>query len=166
VNDVRLSTVPSSAAQPHLQIPSIIEPTSLGTPSSATTRYQQYQNQSPTFDPPYWNQDRQEPPNIGSGRILDSPVDVAHPNLSFPSRELLYTDSLHLAGNLDEFGSSPGRADVPSAGGAAGVGRFATFPVRPHTTSASGISPGTYRVDASPMRENESLSFSLLSTPS
>ena len=93
-------------------------------------------------------------------------MDVAHPSLSFPSREPLYTDSLHLAGNLDEFGSSPGRADVPSASGAASVGRFATFPVRPHTTSASGISPGTYRVDASPMRENESLSFSLLSTPS
>jgi len=93
-------------------------------------------------------------------------VDIAHPSLSFPSREPLYMSSLHLAGNLDEFGSSPGRADVFSAGGAASVGRFATFPVRPHTTSASGIGTGTYRVDASPMRENESLSFSLLSTPS
>lgn len=79
-----------------------------------------------------------------------------------PSREPLYTGSLHLAGNLDEFGFSPGRADVPSAGGAPSVGRFATFPVRPHTASASGA----YHADISSMRENESLPFSLLSTPS
>lgn len=37
--------------------------------------------------------------------------------------------------------------------------------MRSHNASASGVGPG-YRVDTSPMRENESSSFSLLSTPS
>lgn len=180
VNEVRLSTVPSSSPQARRtdqqlpQVPNVSE-----SPFMNQGSFPPPNLQSPVES--YGEDSRRdflpEPPNqgFGTGRFLDSPTEPTSSAFAQSQHQPQYSGSLSSASafqsqqygrHVDEFGSpSPsGPIDVPNAGG----GRFATFPVKGRSGSigAAGSGPivaGGHQTQYRP--DEKEPTFSLLSAP-
>lgn len=142
VNEVRLSTVPSTA-QPRRtdqqlpQVPNVSESPFMNQGSFTSSPYQQQPYAVDTYNDDVSRRDvLPEPQGFSTGRFLDSPVEGSPSPFAQSQHQSQYSGSLSSASafqsqsgrRVDEFGST---IDAPSAGG----GRFATFPVKARSDS-------------------------------
>ncbi|KAF9448072.1 hypothetical protein P691DRAFT_71215 [Macrolepiota fuliginosa MF-IS2] len=148
VNEVRLSTVPSSAQPRRVdqqlpQVPNVSESPFMNQGSFS----------SPRGDPFADDMTRREvlpdAQGFGTGRFLDSPTEPVSNAFPQSQQQPQYSGSLSSASafqsqqygrGVDEFGTTnpAGPTDAPNAGG----GRFATFPVKGRSGSMGATSAG------------------------
>ncbi|KXN81947.1 Sphingolipid long chain base-responsive protein PIL1 [Leucoagaricus sp. SymC.cos] len=178
VNEVRLSTVPSSS-QPRRhdqqlpQVPSVSESPFMNQASFTSSPY------PPQIQPPVgsYHEDVSrrdilpEPQGLGTGRFLDSPIEASTSPFSQAPQQPQYSGSLPSASafqsqsgrHVDEFGSTMPSGPIDALG--TGGGRFATFPVKARSGSVGNPVGGDYQFRLESETKDYDGPLSLLSTP-